>query len=371
MKLLFLCHSLNVGGIETYLLRFTKWMKQHHSEHELHLVCKSGVFGTYESDFQINRVVLHAFPMGYFNLLHIYSFCKFLQHHRFDAVCDFSGDFGAQAVTAAFFVRVPVRVVFYRAATNVYKLSKLKSFYQRILNRIVFKLSTKLLSNSKRAFDNFYYYFDFNNDSKFKIISNGIPLPVFLSKEKKQKLLKELNLSNNQKIILHVGNSGYIKNHNCMLEIAIISQNNNDDFLFFFVGPNVESSYGEFVKKQNLKNVRFLGVRRDVDSLMQLANIFLFPSISEGQPNALLEAIINELPFVASDIAVIRETLPSDWGNKWLFPPDRPYEGYSLLKEHFRNDFKTDPQFRLLVEWSKNQYNVDRCFNTFYKCLNC
>jgi len=33
------------------------------------------------------------------------------------------------------------------------------------------------------------------------------------------------------------------------------------------------------------------------------------PSVTEGQPNALIEAMVMGLPFVASDIASIRETV--------------------------------------------------------------
>jgi glycosyltransferase involved in cell wall biosynthesis len=60
--------------------------------------------------------------------------------------------------------------------------------------------------------------------------------------------------------------------------------------------------------------VRFLGARRDVAALYQLASLFAFPSRYEGLSVALVEALSNGLPAVVSDIPQNREVadgLPS------------------------------------------------------------
>lgn len=48
--------------------------------------------------------------------------------------------------------------------------------------------------------------------------------------------------------------------------------------------------------------LRFLGERADVPDLLAAMDIFAFPSLYEGHPNALLEAMAAGLPAVASDI---------------------------------------------------------------------
>lgn len=40
-------------------------------------------------------------------------------------------------------------------------------------------------------------------------------------------------------------------------------------------------------------------------------DVFYFPSVTEGQPNARIEAILAKVPFVASDIPGIQEMVPS------------------------------------------------------------
>ncbi len=53
--------------------------------------------------------------------------------------------------------------------------------------------------------------------------------------------------------------------------------------------------------------VRLLGWRADVGTVLAAADAFLFPSLTEGLPNAVLEAMWAGLPVVASDIPALRE----------------------------------------------------------------
>jgi glycosyltransferase involved in cell wall biosynthesis len=57
------------------------------------------------------------------------------------------------------------------------------------------------------------------------------------------------------------------------------------------------------------ERVRFLGHREDVPEVLAAADLFVFPSLYEGMPGAVLEAMALGLPIVAADIAPVREAV--------------------------------------------------------------
>ncbi|MFA6531132.1 MAG: glycosyltransferase [Candidatus Micrarchaeia archaeon] len=56
-------------------------------------------------------------------------------------------------------------------------------------------------------------------------------------------------------------------------------------------------------------NVVFLGERKDIPELLRAFDIFVFPSLREGMPGALMEAMASGLPVVATDIDGNRELI--------------------------------------------------------------
>jgi glycosyltransferase involved in cell wall biosynthesis len=69
------------------------------------------------------------------------------------------------------------------------------------------------------------------------------------------------------------------------------------------------------------EQVMLLGARRDVPALMAAADIFVFPSYTEGLPTVLLEAMASGIPIVTTDVAGCRDIVTH--GQTGLIVPPR------------------------------------------------
>jgi glycosyltransferase involved in cell wall biosynthesis len=57
------------------------------------------------------------------------------------------------------------------------------------------------------------------------------------------------------------------------------------------------------------KNIDFLGYREDIPQLLQAMDIFILPSLSEGTPLSILEAMASLKPVVATDVGGLSEII--------------------------------------------------------------
>ena len=63
------------------------------------------------------------------------------------------------------------------------------------------------------------------------------------------------------------------------------------------------------VYRDKISAVVFAGARRDVEEIMPSADVFVLPSVSEGSPITILEALASGLPVVATSVGGITEVI--------------------------------------------------------------
>jgi glycosyltransferase involved in cell wall biosynthesis/Ser/Thr protein kinase RdoA (MazF antagonist) len=76
----------------------------------------------------------------------------------------------------------------------------------------------------------------------------------------------------------------------------------------------------EVAASELTSHVHFAGSRRDVDALLAASDSFVLPSLWEGLPVALVEAMASGLPVVATDVSGTRDVM-IDGATGWLVPP--------------------------------------------------
>lgn len=141
------------------------------------------------------------------------------------------------------------------------------------------------------------------NEKKYLIIKNGINTEKFKFDENvRNSYRKQLGIENNL-VIGHVGRFEQQKNHDFLINIFKKIYINNHSAILLLIGEgNLKEQIKEKVEKLGIeKNVKFLGVRADVNKLLSAMDGFLFPSIYEGLGIAVIEAEASGLPVICSD----------------------------------------------------------------------
>jgi len=141
------------------------------------------------------------------------------------------------------------------------------------------------------------------NKERIPILKNAIEPKLYVFNEEIRKRKRtELGLKN-ETVLGHVGRMDEQKNHAYLLDIfkAYLHLNPRSILLLIGDGELKEELKQKVVDEGLTEQVKFLGVRADVNEWLQAMDIFIFPSIFEGLPITLIEAQAAGLPIMASD----------------------------------------------------------------------
>ncbi len=298
VKVLAIVHSMARGGLESRLMDILRTIDS--SKVRVDIYSYSMEKGVFDDEISsLGGTVYYNRPLNVRNMLtYTYYFAGFLkQHPEYRIVHAHQDAWCAVFCKGAKIANVPVRIAHSRtAATQV----TLKNIIRNVIKIPVKKYATHYFAVSdvagKWLFGNKAY-----QSGKVKIWPNAIDCAKYIF-DKNIRVVKrnELKVSN-LTVLVHVGNFVEAKNHNFLIDVFSCFLIYRPDSVLLLVGGG--DSYGIKEKCKFLRiedKVYFLGARDDVPELLQAADVFVFPSIYEGLPGALLEAQAAGLPCVIS-----------------------------------------------------------------------
>jgi glycosyltransferase involved in cell wall biosynthesis len=142
---------------------------------------------------------------------------------------------------------------------------------------------------------------------KLLVIYNGTNYPNM--EVSPEKVRQTWGLPENAPLLINVGRLAYQKNQQILL--PALAHLKNAHLIVLGEGELREVLQEKTKELQLQSRVHFLGElpSHEVYALLRVANVFVFPSLFEGTPMALVEAIGAGLPVVASNIPVMKEVL--------------------------------------------------------------
>lgn len=357
LNVTFFVYSLNSGGLENYLLRFLQ--KTAHHFDNIYIYCKSGYAGQLESQFlSISNITIIKSEIGYANLFNIRNLYLFFKSRKIDAVCDFTGNFAGLILMVAYKAKINKRIAFYRSSTDLFKSNIAKNAYNNTVNLLVKRFATDILSNSKLALFN-YFGSNWKRSNRYQVIHNGIDATQLV--QTSENLRDKLNIPDSAFVIGHTGRYTYAKNHTAIINVAEQLIPEYSDIYFILCGNGVKDNLYDTIKSKGISDrLLVFNNRTDIPEFLNTMDCYFFPSITEGQPNALIEALIMGLPYVASNIAPIRETLIN---SENLYPPS----DVDSFTQALISIYETRPSRSSIQQMQyKDRFDHVRNFNEFY-----
>ena len=135
-------------------------------------------------------------------------------------------------------------------------------------------------------------------------------------------LKKELGIDDGQMVIGYVGNITVEKGLHYLIEAVKNLSESFTDICCLIIGEGPdEDLLKKKVSDMGLSaHLRFLGQRHDIHNLFRLMSLFVLPSLREGLPLVIAEAMASSCPVVATDVDGIPEIVTHK-KNGWLVPP--------------------------------------------------
>ncbi len=172
-----------------------------------------------------------------------------------------------------------------------------RKWYHNFLDKLTYRLSDKIISNSKAGKDFLVESVGLKPDN-IDVIYNGVDPLDARNNDPREKLC-----------LTTVASLTLKKGHIYLLEA--LGRIKNIDFEFFVIGEGTEKVFLENrAEKLGLKEkIFFEGYQKSIASYIIKTDIFVLPSLWEGLPVALMEAMSCGLPCIASNVGGIGELI--------------------------------------------------------------
>src|ERR1039458_2575131 len=205
----------------------------------------------------------------------------------------------------AAFARVPLRIAHFRTTQDGKGVGVCRIIYRALMRILLGHYSTALVAVSKGVMDAMWGP-RWRTEPRCHVIYGGVECSADLAPRDRTGVLHEFGLPEASAVVIHVGRMGPVKNHERVLSIFEHLLLCDKHYVLLFVGKQ-DALVLAHLKKRSAslgvsQRVVFAGIRTDVPRLLAAADVMIFPSLWEGLPGVVLEAVAAGTPVLSSDL---------------------------------------------------------------------
>jgi glycosyltransferase involved in cell wall biosynthesis len=309
IRVLHVVGRMDRGGVETWLMHLLRNMDR--EKYGLDFLVHTSGRAAY--DEELGRLGSKVIPCLGFDKPWLYA-----KHLRqilaeigpYDVVHSHVHHYSGWVLRTAHQAGVPIRLAHGHGEASFIQTKETwaRKIYYRVMRSLLKKHATLGLAVSTQAAKALWGV-NWRRDKRWRVFYCGIDLKPFAKAVDQQAVRSELRIPADSIVLGHVGSFSPVKNHDFLMQIGAAALRENQRVVLLLVGDGALRRQME--AKATMLGIRdrviFAGTRPDIARiLMGAMDVFVFPSLSEGLPLAVIEAQAAGVPVILSD-AITRE----------------------------------------------------------------
>lgn len=306
VRLLYIFVNLEIGGAEEHLLTVLKKMDRERFEATVCCIGKKGRIGEEIERLGYEVISLDRMKRKSFDPRVIFGLVRLMKIKDIQVVHAHLYHASLYGRLAAWFAGVPVVVTVH----NIYTGSSLK-LRRRLLNRWLSGKTDRLIAVSHAVRSDILNH-DGISSEKVQVIYNGIDSARFNSSMTQGEARRRVGIPDGRFWLGIVARLDPQKGHTFLLDaIRKCLDQWGDSLSLLVVGKGGEEArLKEQAASLGLQDrVFWMGARRDIPEILRALDLFVMPSLWEGLPLSLLEALASGLPVIATSVGGVGEVI--------------------------------------------------------------
>jgi glycosyltransferase involved in cell wall biosynthesis len=201
---------------------------------------------------------------------------------------------------------------------------------------------------------------------RISLIPNGHRINRYRSEIDRRAVRASVGVGPEDPMLLYVGRLVDTKRvSDAVAALGLLGEGARAKLVIVGEGPERGAIADEVSRRGLGQRVVFAGHRNDVSQLLQVADVFVFPSETEGLPNALIEACLAGLPVVACNVPGVVDVVQDD-ATALLVPPRSPSEIAAAVRRLLSDPVEANRLAAAAQKRARDTYSIEQSLSALY-----